>query len=276
MQPRYHLYFDDSGSRQPDHKPNPVRDDGMDYFALGGILINEERIPELIEKHRNFSRKWNLTYPLHSTSIRGSRKEFSWLKKDETLKAEFLFELEQMIVSLPIIGLACVIHRPGYVKRYSDKHQGKPWLLCKTAFTILTERAAKFCKRNNAQLEIFFEQSGPKEDQDIKNYMRALKREGMPFDQNNSQLYNQVEVNDFRSIVLGEPREKTKKTPMIQIADLVLYPMVKAGYEETYEPFLKLRNAKQIIDVLLLESEIPSQGIKYSCFDFKNKKAQKN
>ncbi|RVC41029.1 DUF3800 domain-containing protein, partial [Mesorhizobium sp. M4A.F.Ca.ET.090.04.2.1] len=35
-----HLYLDDSGSREPDREPREKRRDEMDYFALGGILIN--------------------------------------------------------------------------------------------------------------------------------------------------------------------------------------------------------------------------------------------
>ncbi|TIR55445.1 MAG: DUF3800 domain-containing protein, partial [Mesorhizobium sp.] len=42
-----HLYLDDSGSREPDREPKEKRRDEMDYFALGGILINEEDVDEL-------------------------------------------------------------------------------------------------------------------------------------------------------------------------------------------------------------------------------------
>ena|SRR5215207_3379654 len=83
MDRRFHLYFDDSGSRNPDHKPNPSRRDGVDCFALGGVLIDEDDIGALIQGHREFMARWKLANPLHSTRIRGRRKAFAWLAADE-------------------------------------------------------------------------------------------------------------------------------------------------------------------------------------------------
>jgi len=137
-----HLYIDDSGSRRPDRTERSARKDGMDYFALGGILINEEDIAGLLEVHRRFLAKWKIDGPLHSTRIRGRRGEFSWLGTDPARENDFLTELETMILNLPVVALACVIDRPGYVARYRGKYS-EPWLLCKTAFAILVERGAK-------------------------------------------------------------------------------------------------------------------------------------
>ncbi len=39
MSMSYHLYFDDTGSRDPDHKADK-RDDRMNCFGLGGILVS--------------------------------------------------------------------------------------------------------------------------------------------------------------------------------------------------------------------------------------------
>jgi hypothetical protein len=51
----------------------------------------------------------------------------------------------------------------------------------------------------------------------------------MPFNADNYAAYCALAAEDFRLIVLADPRGKTKKTPMIQIADLFLYPMAKGG-----------------------------------------------
>lgn len=243
----------------------------MDCFALGGILVFEDDIDKLIEAHKTFMATWGLGYPLHSAAIRGRRRAFAWLRtKPERAKA-FLADLERFLVSLPVLGIACVIDRPGYVARYSERYGGQPWLMCKTAFAILVERAAKYARRMDAQLEIFFEQAGAAEDTDIKAYGRALKREGMPFDAEMSQQYAALRAEDFRALILGEPRERTKKTPMIQIADLYLYPMAKGGYEPTYRPYQALMAAGRLIDATLAAEERPLLGIKYSCFGTKNK-----
>ena len=240
----------------------------MDYFALGGVLIPENEIGAVIEMHSAFVTRWKLTGPLHSTRIRGRRGQFTWLGRDKAQESDFLAELEEMILAMPVIGIACVIDRPGYVARYAERYK-QPWLLCKTAFAILIERSAKFAERSGGWLEIFFEESGKKEDRDILSYARALETEGMPFDGANSKDYESLRPDDFKSILVGQPRRITKEAPMAQIADLLLYPMVKGGYDDSYPPYAKLMAASRILDATLKVDDRPSLGIKYSCFDFK-------
>jgi len=116
-----HLYIDDSGSRYPDRAPKEKRrDDEMDYFALGGVLINEEDGDEVFAEHKAFCDAYSIDYPLHSWAIRGGREDFGWLKKPEAAFA-FLTDLEKMLGSLPIVGIAAVIDRPGYVARYPSR-----------------------------------------------------------------------------------------------------------------------------------------------------------
>jgi len=183
----------------------------------------------------------------------------------------FMPALESYILSLPIITVACIIDRPGYVVRYKERFADKLWLMCRTAFTILVERAAKYVDEQGGAMEIFFEQSGQREDRDL---MRDLKTRGMDFDQKTSEGYAPLKSDDFRWLCLGKPYRKTKETPMIQVADLVLFPMAKAGYDQSYRPYVQLKAAGKLIDCHLPEEEIPARGIKYSCFDAEKQKAQ--
>jgi len=263
----FQLYFDDSGAREPDHKPSKERVDKIDHFALGGILVNENSVQPFLDQYYAFMKKWELTYPLHSTKIRGRRKEFAWLGKDQERGAAFLTELGSLVCALPYIAFACTVHRPGYNARYKDKHDGKPWMLCKTACAILVERAAKYADSQSGHLEIYFEGAGKHEDRDIIEYVKALKQDGMPFDQTSSQGYGALSAADFRRIVLGEPHRRTKATPMCQIADMVLYPIVKGRYDAAYAPYNALITHKKLIDCYLSEAELAAAGIKYSCFD---------
>lgn len=268
MHKNYFLYFDDTGSRDPDKRvySEGVRDDEMDCFALGGVLIKEENIDLIFGEHKAFCSSWNIDYPLHSQPIRGGRLNFGWLKKPENAHY-FLTELENFLLSLPIIGIACVIHRPGYVARYKDRYKDKLWHMCRTTYSILIERAAKFADMKGRKLEIYYEGSGRKEDRDIVRYARALKTEGSPFDRETSGGYTPLLPEDYRRIILGEPHRKTKKTPMIQIADLVLYPIAKAGYDPNYRSYRTLKEHKKLIDCYLTEAEVPYRGIKFSCFE---------
>ncbi len=267
MTRKYVLYFDDTGSRDPDKTHFPDRQDKMDCFGLGGILIKEEDIPELLQKHAAFCKKWSITYPLHSRSIRGGRNDFGWLR--QTPEETFLFytELNEFLLSLPIVSTACIIDRQGYVARYKDIYPQSLWFMCKTAFSILVERAAKFADIHDRKLEVFFEEAGKLEDRDITAYLKALKKDGSPFSSETSKSYTPLKPEDYRRIILGEPRRKTKKVPMLQVADLVLYPIAKAGYDKNYRPYRELKEGRKLIDSFLRDEEIPFLGIKYSCFD---------
>jgi hypothetical protein len=74
------FYMDDSGSRHPDH-PVQAAKHGGDWFALGGILINEDdkaRAESLIDDFRLCWPQMGKT-PFHSHEIRRAQGNFSWL-----------------------------------------------------------------------------------------------------------------------------------------------------------------------------------------------------
>jgi hypothetical protein len=261
------LYFDDSGSRAPDHAP-PPRNDGLNCFALGGVLINREDVSMVLDRHRAFCEAWYIAPPiLHSTRIRTRQKKFAWLGLDAERERLFRAELGEFLLGLPVLCIACAVHRPGYNDRYHEQYGGQPWRLCKTAFNILVERSAKHAVRVGRKLEIFYEASGPREDREIVGYLRALKKEGMPFDPRGSAQYQSLTAEDFQATALGEPHRVTKENPMAQVADLLLYPMIKGRYDRTYRPYCDLKAHGKLIDCVLTEEEVPTLGIKYSCFD---------
>ncbi|WKZ28743.1 MAG: DUF3800 domain-containing protein [Patescibacteria group bacterium] len=259
------LYIDDSGSRFPDRRPALARTDGMDHFALGGVLIAEADIASVHEAFFGFCTKWNIDYPLHSSDIRGKRNDFAWLQ-DDALADKFLKELNTFIQTLPALGFAAVVHRPGYNTRYEPLYGEKRWWMCKTAFSILVERVVKHVSSINGTLAIRFEMCGKREDAAIIQYSKDLKAVGMPFNPSNSAAYGALTAADFKKILLGDPRGKKKRNIGIQIADLFLYPMAKHGYEPGYRPWLSLFDAKKVIDAVLPAEKLPTHGIKYSCF----------
>jgi Protein of unknown function (DUF3800) len=262
-----YLFIDDTGSRDPDRVPDLTRDDGMNCFALGGILVNAEDIDAVKMAHSAFCEKHGINYPLHSWAIRGGRDKFGWLRNNPERTAQFYADMGDFLVGLPIVGIAAVVHRPGYVARYKDKYQDKLWFMCKTAYSILIERSAKYAQRNGRKLRIFFEQTGLKEDRDIIAYTKSLKSTGMPFDQGNSAPYTGLSAADFNNLVLGDPKRRTKETRLIQIADLMLYPMVKGKYDPAYRAYRQMLEAGKIIDGILNPDEVKNLGVKYSCFD---------
>lgn len=264
---KYILYFDDTGNRYPGttFRQPEVRKDGMNCFGLGGMLIKEEDVQDLLSKHESLCSKWQITYPLHSSKIRGGRGEFSWLRTQG--QESFVSDLESFILSLNFVGIACIVDRPRYLARYEEQYKDRLWYMCKTTFCILIERAAKFAYEHDRDLEIYFEQSGKMEDRNIIEYMRDLKRSGNQFDIVSSNYYEPLDAIDYRNIVRGEPQRLTKKSPLIQVADLVLYPIAKGGYDQTYGPYRKLYDSYKLIDCFIPEVEKNIRGVKYSCFN---------
>ena len=116
-------------------------------------------------------------------------------------------------------------------------------------------------------LEVYYEESGKREDRDITRYMRELKKSGSFFGDKRSDEYEPLQAGDYKRIIMGEPRRKTKRVPMIQVADLYLYPMAKGGYDPEYRPYKRFMEHGKLIDCSLSEEELPMRGIKYSCFD---------
>jgi len=263
--PEIHLYFDDTGSRKPDHDP-PERSDGMDCFALGGFMVDQENIPVILEAHAAFVSRWGITDPLHSTKIRSREGRFAWLGESREVDVNFKRELTEMICGLPIVCHAAVIHRPGYVSRYSALHHGKPWMMSITAFAILVERAARYARSVDSRLRIFMEESGRDADREIIKAAQALKSDGMPFDVISSSHYQPLAAADLRDLILGEPNRVTKANPLAQIADLVLYPIARAKYQPNDRSYRALKDAGRLLDNVIDPSMRHKLGIKYSCF----------
>lgn len=258
------LYLDDTGSRNPDHNPD-ARRDGMDCFGLGGVLVRGEDVYGIWKAHETFCATWDIDYPLHSSDIRGGYGKFGWLRRPENAAA-FLPALQRFLLEQPVLGIACVIDRPGYVARYRELHHERLWLMCKTAFCILIERSARHAERQGRRLEVFFEQSGKSEDRDLERYMRELKQTGNPFDAGRSGAYAPMNAEEYRRLVLGKPLRRSKAVPLLQLADLMLYPMAKGRYDPGYAPYQALRAGKMLVDDHLASEELPRLGIKYSCF----------
>jgi hypothetical protein len=265
--PTYHLYADDSGSRDLDKSDEQV---GSKWFALGGVLVAEEDEDQVRLAHADFCTRWEISHPLHSYDIRNAVADFTWVKGlSAEKKVEFFDDLSGFLVGLPVLGSACVVHRQGYNDRYRAKYGTRRWALCKTAFTIVIERAAKFAHQNGRRLKVFYERSDRINEGRLEGYYAAMRAEGMPFNGDTSSKYTPLTAEELRR-TLWECRKKFKSSPIMQVADLYLHPICVGGYEADNRALVALRANKRTINCVLSEDEAPHIGIKYSCFDFKN------
>lgn len=266
-------YLDDSGIRYPNRKRGTEAAHGCDWFALGGILVREEDEAKARDAHTAFCRAWGIEYPLHSSEIRSQNENFAWLRGlSDDARTRFYEELYCLMRDAPVVGLACVVDRPGYNGRYFNLYEQKPWLLCKTAFSVAVERAAKYARKNTLRLRIAPERCNPAEDRLLKEYYTSLTTEGMPFATGNSEKYAPLTASEFAE-TLYEFRPKFKSSPMSQLADLFLWPICMGGYHAGNRPYKRLLDDKKLIECHLDKDDWAMLATKYSCFDMVERRA---
>lgn len=261
------LYLDDSGTRHPNRRPGKKAAHGYDWFALGGVLINDEDEPEARRLHQAFTDKWGVEAALHSSEIRSQNEGFFWLRDlNESDRNAFYEELYCLMRDAPVTGIACVIDRPGYNGRYSEAFREDPWMLCKTAFSVVVERSVKYAMVQERRLRVCPERCNKPEDQALKAYYRDLKAEGMPFDARNSDKYQPLTKEDLSS-TLYDLKFKYKSSPMSQLADLYLWPICMGGYHASNRTYERLLGDGKLIECRLPPEDHDTLGSKYSCFE---------
>jgi hypothetical protein len=264
-----HLYIDDSGSRHPDREP---RDAGANtWFGLGGVLLRESDEGDARGRFDAFRTRWAMHLheaPLHSHEIRQRKGPFAWLKTSEPEEsAAFFAGIGELIAASPILCTACVIDRSGYMARYLPKYDAsKRWALCKTAFSVLLERAVKYALREKCLLRVFVERSDKATDARMLAYYDELREVGMPFAPSSMASYLPLEANAFRN-TLYDFKTKNKSSPMMQLADVCLYPICRAGYDRTGRDYQSLVVSRKLIDCVVPHDDVRFFGVKYSCFD---------
>jgi hypothetical protein len=261
------LYLDDSGTRHPTRDQGKKAEHGYDWFALGGILICSDDEEVARDLHSKFCKKWKIKAPLHSSEIRSQNLNFEWLRGiPNAERDQFYEELYGLMRDAPVIGIACTVDRPGYNDRYLKMYKKEPWQLCKTAFSVVLERAAKYAKSREMRLRVYPERCNKPEDSLLKSYFESLKVQGMPFAQETSGKYAPLSQADFDEI-LYEFKLKEKSSPMAQFADLYLWPICMGGYNASNRPFKRLMEDEKLIECHLDQSDWPTLASKYSCFE---------
>jgi hypothetical protein len=93
-----------------------------------------------------------------------------------------------------------------------------------------------------------------------------MKMSGLPFDKNSSSAYRPLTASEFAE-TLYEIRFKSKSSPLGQIADIFLWPLVLAAYDESNRAYVTLRDAGRFIESRLPADEVEVCGSKRSCFE---------
>jgi hypothetical protein len=217
--------------------------------------------------HAEFRTEWKIECPIHSVEVRGRNKGFLWLnEKGKAEQTAFYEALYQLMREAPVVGLACVIDRPGYNLRYREKYGRDRWSLCKTAFNISVERAAKYARGLDYRLRVSPKRCNKAEDRVLKDYYEELKKTGLPFAPGTSEKYRPLAPEEFTKI-LYEFKPKCKSSPMAQLADLYLWPICMGGYDVSTRPYRRLMKDGMLIECTMPDDDKPMLATKYSCFD---------
>ena len=230
-------------------------------------MLRDRDVGMLKDRYAEFCAKWSISYPLHSSEIRSRSANFRWLRQCSDARcAEFFEDVAKLVTSAELTATACVIDRPGYNHRYREKYGRARWLLCKTAFTVVVERSAKFARDAGCRLRIYVEKSDRTTDRTLHGYYDQLRASGHPFDGASASKYGPLTPSELRE-TLYEFRTKDKSSPLMQIADVLLWPMCIGGYDPNNRSYVALKAAGTLIDCKLAPDEVPHRGIKYSCWD---------
>ncbi|MGM0457447.1 MAG: DUF3800 domain-containing protein [Cyanobacteriota bacterium] len=257
------FYMDESGSP----KPNPR--DQASYFAVGGVLIQHHDESRIRRKIADFKQRWEIdeSVPLHGNEIRSKKKNFAWLGlRSEDEQNQFLQDLTDTIVQCPIIVHGCVISRQGYLDRYLERYGSNTWEMMKSAFSILLERVSKYVVLQGGEVMVYFEKAGKKEDKLITSYFNDLRDSGAPFSAETSTKYAPLTSNQIRQVLTGI-QGKSKNHPILQIADLCLYPIAKSKGQPQNRAFQELIRHQKLVDAVLTPDSLEKMGIKYYCFE---------
>ena len=260
------LYMDETGNRHPDKKSDASRL-GRDWFGFGGILVKGEDNDEVRALRQSFAEKWKLgDNPAHITDMLSEHKKFAWLGRvSQSQRDEFWDDWRKVLCRAPVMGLGCVVDRPGYVARGYLKKHADAWRLCRSAFDITVERAVKIARLEGRKLHIVFEQDAAI-NLSITNYFKNLKENGLGFDAGNSAKYTPLTQAIFAE-TLGRIQHKPKAHPLLQLADSYIYAMSRHAYDKKFALYRHLRDAKRIADFALENEHLPHMGVKYYCFD---------
>jgi len=185
-------------------------------------------------------------------------------------EGEFVYvALRSFLFALPVLALACVIDRHGYDARYRAKYGCDQWKLCRTAFAIAVERAAKHARSQGRRLAVYPEKCSRKDDKRIRSHFEELRERGQPFDQGNSLGYAPLTATEFAETLIGI-EFKAKSSPLVQIADLYLYPLARHRYGN-YAPSVEMHEHGKVLDCVLTPEQCAERGVKYSCFELVQK-----
>jgi len=92
-----------------------------------------------------------------------------------------------------------------------------------------------------------------------------MKFHGAPFNPQTSSKYKPFRPEQLQQVLAGI-EGKSKSNPILQIADLCLYPIARAKEQSQSRALQALRQHQKLVDEILEPDVLEEMGIKYYCF----------
>jgi hypothetical protein len=209
---RYYLFLDESGDQNLAHY-----DASFPIFTLCGILVSDDNYRLIGEQIIALKRKFwgERKVILHSRDIRKCEKGFEMLF-DLDVKKDFYQDINSMMQDNNYTVISCSIKKDEYIRKY-----GRLQDVYALSLSFIIERAVFYLDSQNdtsAELYIYAEKRGKKEDASLLNYYKEVLNRGTYF----------VTSGRIKSYFKGfEFKSKKENIIGLQLADLVAYPVTR-------------------------------------------------
>jgi hypothetical protein len=150
----------------------------------------------------------------------------------------------------------------GYGKREGDSK----WLLCRSAFDIVVERATKVAKQQGRRLKVFYEMADPSTNAMIEGYFYNIKKNGLGFDETTSAKYLPLTAAEFQHLLL-DIEGKDKSNRLMQIADSYIYSIARGSYDRKFNIYRRLSEAGRLVTSQVAAEHAAILGVKTYCFE---------
>lgn len=209
---KYYLFLDECGDQNLANY-----DASFPIFTLCGVVVSENNYNIIGEQVLNLKQRfWSeRKVILHSRDIRKCEKGFEILF-DLDVKRDFYQSINSVMQDNDYTVISCSIKKDEYIRKY-----GRLQDVYALSLSFIIERAVFYLDSQNdteAELYIYAEKRGKKEDASLLNYYNEVLDRGTHFVSSNriKGYFKRFVFKDKKDNIIG-----------LQLADLVAYPVTR-------------------------------------------------
>lgn len=228
---------------------NVSRNENLKWFAETGIIIEKGHINSFSEDILKIKEKYWKNGMFNGKKVvfhfRDIRKKVGPFNPKVINYEQFIYDLAELIVSLPFQFSSAVINKVDHCRRYKT-----PFPVYELSTKFLFERLTYRMRMLNENCVIMFESRGNREDQELLNYVIDLIKKGNEYElnfnnilgvyfnkkrtENDTKSYWPLEIADIVSYYVYESKNSDRNLMLNKIIDKKIYKGIKIFPEENY------------------------------------------